>query len=275
MILFCAVLGIGFALIVSSTVQASTVDGTGKFNFEGLPLGVKIDVDQRLKCVRAPNCPTVSADVAREGKQSMRVFSSFKTSATTAHGGGRRIHVEARIKGSAPRGVHYWYGWSVFLPANWVTTPVKHYEALGQWHTAHNRPIVVYLNGNRWVVVNHIKYKVFTLGALEKGVWTDFVFHIKWSSGADGVLEAWLNEKKVFTYHGPNNDVGDPLDPFFKIGQYRNGPVNIDRIVYYDAIRVAKGSSVTYKDVAPGWAPGMTVKPLFSYGSTSPHETLQ
>jgi hypothetical protein len=40
-------------------------------------------------------------------------------------------------------------------------------------------------------------------GPIEKDVWYDFVYHVKWSSGADGFFKAWVNGVKKLDHTGP------------------------------------------------------------------------
>ena len=45
--------------------------------------------------------------------------------------------------------------------------------------------------------------KRVSLGPIQKNVWYDFVYHVKWSSKSDGLFDAWVNGKKVLTHRGP------------------------------------------------------------------------
>ena len=58
------------------------------------------------------------------------------------------------------------------------------------------------------------------VGPMNKGNWTDWVVHAKWSFGADGVLEIWRDGNKVGTQTGPNNYKTEQPG-FFKLGLYK------------------------------------------------------
>src|SRR5437660_812305 len=61
-------------------------------------------------------------------------------------------------------------------------------------------------------------YYSIALGPITKNVWYDFVYHVKWSSGSDGLFQAWLNGKQVMNYSGPNLYVGQSC--YLKIANY-------------------------------------------------------
>ena len=48
----------------------------------------------------------------------------------------------------------------------------------------------------------------------------DFVFHVKWSSGADGILEVYREDTMVYQKFGPNT-YNDQQSPFLKLGVYK------------------------------------------------------
>jgi hypothetical protein len=56
------------------------------------------------------------------------------------------------------------------------------------------------------------------IGPVSKSVWYDFVYHVKWSSGADGLFQAWLNGKQVMNYSGANLYVGQSC--YLKVANY-------------------------------------------------------
>ena len=70
-----------------------------------------------------------------------------------------------------------------------------------------------------------------TWAPTEKGCWTDWVVHVKWSYQSDGILQIWKNGEKVVDQNGPNA-FNDAHGPFFKMGLYkgwRNPPTQTRR----------------------------------------------
>jgi len=61
-------------------------------------------------------------------------------------------------------------------------------------------------------------YYSIVIGPITKNVWYDFVYHVKWSSGADGLFQAWLNGQQVMNYSGANLYVGQSC--YLKIANY-------------------------------------------------------
>ena len=61
-------------------------------------------------------------------------------------------------------------------------------------------------------------YYSIAIGPITKNVWYDFVYHVKWSSGSDGLFQAWLNGQQVMNYSGANLYVGQSC--YLKIANY-------------------------------------------------------
>src|SRR5437763_11840802 len=71
-------------------------------------------------------------------------------------------------------------------------------------------------------------YYSIAIGPITKNVWYDFVYHVKWSSGSDGLFQAWLNGRQVMNYSGPNLYVGQSCH--LKIANYHTAlglPVSV------------------------------------------------
>src|SRR5436853_1219655 len=71
-------------------------------------------------------------------------------------------------------------------------------------------------------------YYSIAIGLIAKNVWYDFVYHVKWSSGSDGLFQAWLNGRQVMNYSGPNLYVSQSC--YLKIANYHTAlgvPVSV------------------------------------------------
>ena len=71
-------------------------------------------------------------------------------------------------------------------------------------------------------------YYSIAIGPITKNVWYDFVYHVKWSSGSDGLFQAWLNGRQVMNYSGPNLYVSQSC--YLKIANYHTAlgvPVSV------------------------------------------------
>jgi len=194
----------------------------------------------------------------------------------------KRDKVPYRTEVSGPGsevGKEYWYGFSIFLPEHYAVDNI--WEIVAQWHGVpdfkagedwRNPVMALSTNGGKWGLLNRWdaklntfeggkkKYggtKSYDLGKYRKGVWTDWVVHVKWSYRADGLLEVWKDAKKVVKQDGPNA-FNDRKGPYFKMGLYkgwkdpkRPSDAVSSRLLYHDEFRMA-GADGRYEDVAPG-----------------------
>ncbi len=227
--------------------------------------------DQNLKGWRGSgNMPVVTASPARAGKHALQ-------SSLDRYGD----RYPNRTEVSGPRadiGKEYWYGFSIFLPEDYV--PDRVWEIVAQWHSVpdfdvgekwRNPVMALSTTGGRWGWVNRWDAKrntfqggvrqyggvrEYDLGPYETGVWTDWVMHVKWSYDQDGIAEVWKDGRKVIDQSGPNA-FNDARGPFFKMGLYKgwgDPGTSCDavkkRVIYHDEFRMG-GADASYEDVAP------------------------
>ncbi|RAU82007.1 polysaccharide lyase [Pontibacter arcticus] len=162
-----------------------------------------------------------------------------------------------------------WYGLSMYLPsANWSTS--NDWEIITQFWSqqdpgepSHNPPIELFVSrgrlklGVKWASArihtdsNRDGEKKYDLGPVPKDKWVDFVYHINYSYKSDGVLEVWMDGKKVVDHRGPNS-YNDAKVPYFKYGVYKRNwdSKTSKRLLYIDEVRVGN-ENATYNDVAP------------------------
>lgn len=235
--------------------------------------------------VASGNVPVVTTERARVGRYSMKSYLNRKTSANS-------YRTEISLgKPTTFIGEERWYGFSIFLPASYTPSPI--WEIVAQWHDTPNNwekgrknpPLHLATSRGgkpgRWTIANlwdaqpvasNGSYEiddsqVWDLGAYETNKWTDWVFRIKWSYRADGILQVWKDGKLVVNRTGPNT-YNDNLGPYFKVGLYkgwsnRSTPADTvsERTIYHDEIRMADEAG-GYSAVAPGG--GGAVAPLLT-----------
>src|SRR5437764_547513 len=95
-------------------------------------------------------------------------------------------------------------------------------------------------------------YYSIAIGPITKNVWYDFVYHVKWSSGSDGLFQAWLNGRQVMNYSGPNLYVGQSC--YLKIANYHT-ELGLPVSVVHSRVVMAH----TQADVQIGSSPPPTV----------------
>lgn len=182
--------------------------------------------------------------------------------------GGHRA--ELRLD-NAQTGGEYWYGFSVYLPADWNYTggdDPYDWLILAQWHGQpdsgedwRSPPLDLRINQDTWLVkCRHDAAKITTSnpestilweadGTQDAGRWTDWVFHVKWSYAADGFVQVWKNGVQVLDHSGPcafNDDEG----PYFKMGMYLSPDQDRSRTVFHDEVRVG-GAGSSLQEVSP------------------------
>jgi hypothetical protein len=148
---------------------------------------------------------------------------------------------EVRTK-AATMGGEYWYAFSIMLPPHWTVDKVP--VTLAQWHAVPDLwlgeinsppPFRLLAEEDQWKLANIWDskrvgstwltrfspdgYTLKAIGPLDAGRWTDWVFHVRWSYGSDGLLEAWKDSELVFRRIGPNS-YNDALAPYLKVGIY-------------------------------------------------------
>jgi hypothetical protein len=64
-----------------------------------------------------------------------------------------------------------------------------------------------------------------------RGSWHRFEVHVKWSAGADGIVETYIDGNKVGKLAGRNITKGAPQKNYFKFGIYLHGTRGTEKIV--------------------------------------------
>jgi hypothetical protein len=87
------------------------------------------------------------------------------------------------------------------------------------------------------------------LGQVQKNVWYDFVYHVRWSSASDGFLDAWVNGKQVLSHRGATLYAGQGV--YLKLANYHNPVCD----PYPACIGTHQASSVIHDRVIRGTTP--------------------
>jgi hypothetical protein len=272
-------LGLSLLLSLSGASVAAAAGLVFTEDFEGGALG---------NFTASGNSPVLTSSPVRSGRRAMKTTLnrlgspiSFRTEVTT---------------GIGPANAQFfsdtWYGLSVFLPSNYVTSPV--WEIVFQWHAVsdtdvvggRNPPLSMHTENGKWMLssvgdsrkqVNKANYEskdkfVFGSYAGDLNRWTDWVFRIRWDyrkvgAGNKGVLQAWKNGVLVVNQAPFQIGFNDRVGPYFKMGLYKGWrdrvtPVDTvsQRVLYHDEFRQA-GAGGSYDEVAPRQAKGVAKKP--------------
>jgi len=205
---------------------------------------------------------TATTEQANEGTKS---FKSVVKKTDPSISGGYRS--EITFPGITDQG-EKWYGYSTYFES----IPLGGGHVV-QWHpnnSTGSATLSLWTGDGKFMVVrnpsgtNVNTYQSNTQTIVAKR-WYDIVWHVKWSSSSDGLIEMWIDGVKYFSYTGVTAQTG----VYFKLGQnlwVRNN----DGIIYYDNIRIG-GSGSTYNDVAP--ETGSTTPPPTTPPPTTPPPT--
>lgn len=221
-----------------------------------------------------PAAGRIVASPVRSGKGAARfectrdqpIVANSKRAEITRHGSG----------GANNENRDCWFGWSLYLPADWQIDPQSP-EIVTQWHEQpdielgedwRSPPLALLVRGDRWLFDVRWDSKPVTdgntpegredvpAGTIDRGAWTDWVLHVRWSYRGDGLLEVWKNGEKVVNRRGPNC-YNDRKETYFKTGVYKwdwkSNPQRsvVDRrVLYVDEIRWGDATS-SYEEVAP------------------------
>lgn len=166
------------------------------------------------------------------------------------------------------QGGEVWYGWSLLLPADHAHPPGGQFQILAQWHhrpadltRKKGRrmfgppPLALYLTPHAGedllILIGQASPTAppTNLGArpLRRGEWADLVFHIRWSTGKDGFVEAWIDGRPFTAGKRFGPTLYSPLSNYLRLGLYRGKDVPTTNHVYLDEVRLGD----SYDAVAP------------------------
>ncbi len=186
----------------------------------------------------------------------------------------------------------YWLGMSIFLPLGWkpdeksidIMAQLHGVPDLDQGEVYRNPMFNFYVRGNEWFFITKrdsravtarsqadMKYEEYgfqSLGKIETGKWTSFVFHFRLSyREGEGRIDVWKNGKKIIDNYKKGVGFNDKTGPYWKIGNYKpawkpgHEPTAVThRVHYVDEVAIAMGAN-RYNDVASSCGKGSAPPP--------------
>jgi hypothetical protein len=144
----------------------------------------------------------------------------------------------------AERGVEYWYGVSVYLPADWHRGRISNFfndRIVFQFHegTGGEPAVSLHINAEAGRILVRRKlpggrFDYMWSTQLVEERWYDWAFNVKWSRGDDGFFHIYLNRRLVYEHKG--STLVDGSIVFAKWGIYGQ-PTRI----FFDEVRIAEG----------------------------------
>ncbi len=75
----------------------------------------------------------------------------------------------------------------------------------------------------------------FPIGPVVRNVWYNFVYHVKWTSGSDGFMDAWVNGVQMMAYRGPTLYEGQGV--YLKLANYHTAFGQASSVLHARVIR--------------------------------------
>jgi Polysaccharide lyase/Carbohydrate binding module (family 6) len=153
------------------------------------------------------------------------------------------------------QGREHWWAHSILFPSDYVPPPAGGWGVVMDFHHTGSTgqanfhvdamPDGLRLRGYGGATVDSGLFSV-PLGPVVRNVWYDFVYHVKWSSGPDGVFDAWVNGVKKLSHRGPTLYSG--MGCYLKLANYHS-PSGMASSVIHD--RVLRGTSAAAVSATP------------------------
>ena len=205
-----------------------------------------------------PDAVQVVSEPVRHGRYAARI--SLAPGDLAAHKERTELRLADRSleRSHAGEGTTAWYGWSLYLPEDHADPAGGQYPILAQWHhrpghpgpeggRAHVTgppPLALYLvsgSGEQSLVL--IGQETVTAPptrlaerAISLGEWLDLVFQIRWSTGNDGFVAAWIDGEPFTDGRWTGPTLYNSLSNYFRLGFYRGKGGTTTNHVYYDEV---------------------------------------
>lgn len=172
--------------------------------------------------------------------------------------GERKYRAELHKSKLFDEGDEIWLGWSIFIPSlagpDHATVLQMGCRKVGK---GQGPPFNLGPEKGRWSLVTKVDdgKQVHDLGDIVEDEWTDFVLHLRFTRGNDGIMEFWKDGEKLINYHermtlpsffgevcGFAAGIYDPYASTARLGRM---------VVFHDEFRLG-GADSSYEDVAPG-----------------------
>jgi hypothetical protein len=157
-------------------------------------------------------------------------------------------------------GAESWWAHSVLFPSDYAIPPPGAWNVIFDFHDTRNLggqanfmifagsgglsfqghagPDIVYDGA----IGNHYSYGA-NIGPIVKNVWYDIVYHVKWSSGSDGYMQAWVNGVLKLDHRGPTLYTGYGV--FLKLANYHSAFGESSSVIHDRVIRGPTALSVS------------------------------
>lgn len=199
----------------------------------------------------------VVADRVREGSYAMRVQVDQGDKPIQASGNRNElVYVDDSLMDGRGEGAERYYSWSTLFDESYPSAQT--WQVFTQWHhTGLNGspPMEFYVLGEELRMrVGGESAQDLWKAPLQRGVWNDFVVHVKWSADPNvGFVEMYHNGQQVVPLT-PMATLYPGQGVYVKQGLYRNSTIAPQGVVFHDGFTVATDLT----DVLPTMQPAVT-----------------
>ncbi|HEX9670638.1 MAG TPA: polysaccharide lyase [Thermoanaerobaculia bacterium] len=201
-----------------------------------------------------PESAVVVTQPVRKGRHAVRIELAPGDRAANKERAELKIGDKAIERLHGRPGGTMWYGWSLLVPSGYADPPGEQWQILAQWHhrpagpsapgergrVTGAPPLALHLAGDTLVLIGKTSprapHRNLGAGAIRRGAWADLVFHIKWSNGSDGFVEAWLDGRPFTRGKQHGATLYGPVANYLRLGLYRPKGVPTNNHVFYDEV---------------------------------------
>jgi hypothetical protein len=171
-----------------------------------------------------PGAIALSTNYARSGRQSVKITVHEGDVEQAGDGGTRVERAELDSGHFHLLGQDAWYGFSLLIPKDFPIVDTR--LVIGSCKQSDvSRPIMAqrFQNGEHTLTVeSQGRKKKYYLPAITQGKWIDMIYHLRYCTNEDGLVEVWMNGRQVVRYAGPTAEAGAKNAFYNKIGLYRD-----------------------------------------------------
>jgi chitodextrinase len=208
-------------------------------------------------------------NVGRDGTTGIRLHTEPGDVNVAGSGANERDDLELSDAASAcSEGQEAWWAHSILFPDDYVAVPEStgsawNFGVVADFHQSSgtglvtfevdampdtaispDRPTGLQMHGAGGDPNNPTQYSA-AVGPIVRNVWYDFVYHVRWSSSADGFFYAWVNGVQKLAYTGPTLYAGQTC--YFKLANYHTAFGEATSVVHDRVIRGATPNAVAFQ----------------------------
>jgi Polysaccharide lyase len=197
---------------------------------------------------------TVVTDRVREGSYALRCEVDQGDNPIQASGNRNElVYVGEEYEPEVAQGSEYYYSWSTLFDESFPSANT--WQLFTQWHhtgLTGSPPVEFYVFGEelRMRVGGELASDVWS-APLQRGVWNDFILHVKWSADPNVGFVELYHDGQVVVPRKSMATMYAGQGVYLKQGLYRNDTVAPQGVVFHDGFTVA----TELADVLPARAP--------------------